>query len=406
MLIEAIQAEIPMISVRSDDSLYQKDILKHLLKDYTVMFGMTIPAFIKEDHIKVLVVENLKSQASSINMKQAYDICVSKAKIIIFVNPSVKSNLFFDGGLLPVPKELIFDTLIEAGFESLKASKLINSLTGLTLKSITEICRFAMVRYGELTATGIQHVKQELAPDVSGLTAVQTDMDFYWPNPKIEEYLDLNSWFFTDNTNWRLVPRGILLEGQPGIGKSQAAKYIAGRWKVPLFMLNMATVMNKYLGASENNMMYALQHIDREAPMVLLIDEVEKLFKSEGSNDPSERLLSQLLWWLQEHKTKVFTVMTTNNIKKLPKELYRSGRIDEVFTLKGLSKVEALKFANNYLKSFNGQGQYKQLDMVKCVKILFSSNDEKIPHANIVGAVTKELKRFILSEQFLKGGEE
>lgn len=401
MLKEALKAKLPMIVIKSEDLLYQQEILEYLLKDLSSVFGITIPAFLKDSSKKVLVVEDMKTQAVSVNLKKAYDLCVWQSKIIIFINPTVASTLFFDGGYLPVPKNFICNILIEAGFEERVAKRLIPSFRGLTLKQITEICRFAMVRYGELTIEGLRQVKQEVAPDVSGLSLVPTHTDFYWPNQKITEYLSLNNWFFLENTDNRLTPRGILLDGDPGIGKTQAAKYIAKQWKVPLLMLNMATVMDKYLGVSESNLQFALQHIDTEAPVVLLIDEVEKLFKGSSNNDPSAKLLSQLLWWLQEHTSKVFTVMTTNDLKSLPPELYRPGRIDEVFTLYGLSFSESLIFAEGYLKLFYKGKHPVTLDDLELTGVLTTlyHPTKIVAHAKIVGVIKKALKQYILSQQ-------
>jgi SpoVK/Ycf46/Vps4 family AAA+-type ATPase len=90
-----------------------------------------------------------------------------------------------------------------------------------------------------------------------------------------------------------------------------------------------------------------------EEPCILLLDEMEKLFTQGDDSGVTGRLLEQLLWWLQEHKSRVLTVMTTNAIDAIPKEVYRPGRINEIFTMKGLDEQGAFKLTNALLATFD-----------------------------------------------------
>jgi SpoVK/Ycf46/Vps4 family AAA+-type ATPase len=129
-------------------------------------------------------------------------------------------------------------------------------------------------------------------------------------------------------------PRGILLLGVPGCGKSLSAKAVAREWQLPLMKLDAGRLYNKYVGETERNLYRAMRAAERVAPAVLWIDEIEKAFAVEGGGDDgglSLRLLGSFLSWLQERQHPVFVVATANDIERLPPELIRKGRFDEVF---------------------------------------------------------------------------
>jgi AAA+ superfamily predicted ATPase len=127
-------------------------------------------------------------------------------------------------------------------------------------------------------------------------------------------------------------PKGVLLLGVQGGGKSLAAKAIAGAWELPLLRLDFATLYNKYYGETERNLRDALRTAAVVAPCVLWIDEIEKGLSSESDGGgPGKRILGTLLTWMAEHKDKTFLVATANDIEALPPELLRKGRFDEIF---------------------------------------------------------------------------
>jgi len=127
-------------------------------------------------------------------------------------------------------------------------------------------------------------------------------------------------------------PKGMLLLGIQGGGKSLAAKSVAGAWGVPLLRLDFATLYNKYYGETERNLRDALRTAGVMAPCVLWIDEIEKGLASEGDDGgPGKRILGTLLTWMAERKNRVFLVATANDIESLPPELLRKGRFDEIF---------------------------------------------------------------------------
>jgi SpoVK/Ycf46/Vps4 family AAA+-type ATPase len=130
------------------------------------------------------------------------------------------------------------------------------------------------------------------------------------------------------------VPKGIMLLGVQGCGKSLAAKAVAGAWGVPLMRLDFGALYNKFLGETERNLREALKAADAMAPCVLWMDEIEKgVATNDATADGGEsrRVLGELLTWMAERDSRVFIVATSNDIDALPPELVRKGRLDEIF---------------------------------------------------------------------------
>ncbi len=130
-------------------------------------------------------------------------------------------------------------------------------------------------------------------------------------------------------------PRGILLLGVQGCGKSLCAKVVAADWGLPLLRMDPGVLYQKYIGESENRLRESLAQAELMAPVVLWIDEIEKAFASASSDSAdgglSQRMFGTLLSWMQDHRSPIFMVATANNIAALPPELMRKGRFDEVF---------------------------------------------------------------------------
>nr|QVY58098.1 hypothetical protein [Eucheuma denticulatum] len=149
------------------------------------------------------------------------------------------------------------------------------------------------------------------------------------------------------------VPKGILLVGIQGTGKSLSAKVIAQQWQLPLFRLDVGKIFGGVVGESENNMRSMIKWAENLAPCVLWIDEIDKVFSRLNSNTDSgtsNRVLSTLLVWLSEKNKNVFVVATANDILCLPSELLRKGRFDEIFFLDLPNMKERYKIFQIHLK--------------------------------------------------------
>jgi SpoVK/Ycf46/Vps4 family AAA+-type ATPase len=130
------------------------------------------------------------------------------------------------------------------------------------------------------------------------------------------------------------VPKGVLLLGVQGAGKSLAARAVAGSWRVPLLRLDFGALYNKFHGETERNLRTALETAAQMSPCILWMDEVEKGVASgdaSGDGGVSRRVLGTLLTWMSERKERVFLIATANDIESLPAELLRKGRFDEIF---------------------------------------------------------------------------
>jgi SpoVK/Ycf46/Vps4 family AAA+-type ATPase len=131
-------------------------------------------------------------------------------------------------------------------------------------------------------------------------------------------------------------PKGILITGVQGCGKSLAARAVAGEWGFELARLDAGALYDKFVGESEKKLHKTLELAQKLAPVVLWIDEIEKAFASAGTSGDadaglSQRLLATLLTWMQSRESGVFLAATSNNITLLPPEMMRKGRFDEIF---------------------------------------------------------------------------
>lgn len=151
-------------------------------------------------------------------------------------------------------------------------------------------------------------------------------------------------------------PRGVLLVGVPGCGKSLSAKAIAGMWQMPLYRLDLASIFGQYVGQSESRLKEALASADHVAPCVLWIDEIEKGLAgaSMDSTGITNRLVGQFLFWLQESTARVFVVATANDVSRLPPELLRRGRFNEIFFVDLPTPDERKEIMRIYLDRYLG----------------------------------------------------
>ncbi len=265
-----------------------------------------------------------------------------------------QSVVHFD---LPLPGKEEIDGVFTAALESLRRdhrfsievnderkAPLLDALSGLTLNQARQRIVSAILEDGRLDASDITRIHEEKARLIrdSGLLEYFPAADNHH---ELGGFDNLKAWLeraaigFSEEAKAVNLspPKGILLVGVQGCGKSLAAKAIARQWSLPLLKLDAGSLYNKFIGESENNFRKALKLAESLAPTVLWIDELEKAFAtgsaqgSEADGGTSMRIFGSFLTWLQEKKDGVFVVGTANNLQALPPELLRKGRFDEVF---------------------------------------------------------------------------
>lgn len=217
--------------------------------------------------------------------------------------------------------------------------RLVESLTGLTPFEAERAVASVALDDGRLGSDDLGKLqtlrKQRLAAD--GLLELHPPGD----EPRLCGLDNLRSWLAKRAPAWRPgarefglePPRGLLLLGVPGCGKSLAARTVARDWSLPLLQLHFGRIFDKFIGESEARLERALADAERLAPCVLMIDEVEKALGTDSAADGgvSRRLTGRLLGWLQDRRAEVFVVATCNRVEDLPPELTRKGRFDETF---------------------------------------------------------------------------
>lgn len=201
-------------------------------------------------------------------------------------------------------------------------------------------------------------------------------------------------------------PKGVLITGVQGCGKSLAARAIAGEWGYELARLDAGALYDKFIGESERRLRKALELAQKLSPLVLWIDEIEKAFAAAGAGADadaglSQRLVATLLTWMQDRESGVFLAATSNNITALPPEMMRKGRFDEIFfvDLPGETAREAL-FALHLKKRGRDAGQF---DLAKLGAASEGFSGAEIEQAIVAGLYTAFEKKAQLSTEILLG---
>ena len=238
-------------------------------------------------------------------------------------------------------RDLAKRTPLELHLTGEELTRLVRNLQGLTLLEAEKVLTKAMIEDNRLGPDDLQRVldsKREIV-EREGL------LEYY---PLEESLIDvaglagLKRWLGKRRALMLeperaaafglSFPKGILLLGIQGCGKSLCAKAVASDWGLPLLRMDPATLYNKYIGETEKNFRRATKAAERMSPVVLWLDEIEKAFASNDTDGGvSQRVLGTFLSWLQERSGDVFVVATANDVSALPPELIRKGRFDEIF---------------------------------------------------------------------------
>lgn len=230
---------------------------------------------------------------------------------------------------------------IQVELQEQEMQTLVQALTGMTLRQARQIITYVTLDDGKLGPHDIPKVVERKARVIRESGVLE-----YLPiddrSLNLGGFAGLKQWLAHARIGFSAQaqalnlkpPKGILIVGIQGCGKSLAAKVIARAWKLPLLKLDTGRLYDKYVGESEKNFRQAIALAESMAPAVLWIDEIEKSIgtsQGEGDGGLSQRLFGSFLTWMQEKSQDVFVVATANDISQLPPELLRKGRFDEIF---------------------------------------------------------------------------
>lgn len=286
------------------------------------------------------------------NLKQARNF-----RNVIFVSPTftlpddLKKDITVLDFDLPTSDEIasVLDGIIrdnsggnlKVNLNPKEKEELVKAAVGLTLQEAENAFARAMVNDGCLNSGDVDIVLKEKSQVIK-----KSDiLEYIDSKVKIEDVgglENLKKWLSKRDKSWLdsakkyglPSPKGVLLTGVPGCGKSLIAKSISSMWHLPLLRFDVSKVFNMYVGNSESNMREAIKMAEAISPCVLWIDEIEKGFSGLGGSGDSgttSRIFGTFLSWMQEKTKPVFVVATANNIDSLPSEMMRKGRFDEIF---------------------------------------------------------------------------
>jgi SpoVK/Ycf46/Vps4 family AAA+-type ATPase len=246
-------------------------------------------------------------------------------------------------GVKQVLVELNREQRIPIAMDVAAMTQLAKNLVGLPEEEAVRVLRKVVMARGKADAgllDAVMDAKREVLKTEGLIETVRRDASFadVAGLRRLREWIGKRKSALTaEGQRFGLVPpKGVLITGVQGCGKSLAARAVAGEWGYELARLDAGALYDKYVGESERRLHKALELAQKLAPMVLWIDEIEKAFASAGSSGDadaglSQRLLATLLTWMQDRESGVFLAATSNNITILPPEMLRKGRFDEIF---------------------------------------------------------------------------
>jgi SpoVK/Ycf46/Vps4 family AAA+-type ATPase len=315
-----------------------------VFKDFHVFFGMDKR---EQDHT---VIRKLRDLAPL--LKQS-----PRPKNIIFLAPVVKLPLELEKEItvleFDLPEVNEIRELLRGMIESNRKSGRIaielsdtdvehfaHAALGLTLHEAENAFARAMVADSKLSPEDIEMIyeeKRQIVKKTGILEFIKSEISI----EHVGGLENLKRWLKKRDKSWLAgaqrygvpAPKGVLVTGVPGCGKSLLAKAIGSAWQLPLLRLDVGRVFGMYIGMSEENLRGALRTAEAVAPSILWLDEIEKGFAQSGEGDggTSSRIFATFLTWMQEKVKPVFVIATANNIDRLPPEMLRKGRFDEIF---------------------------------------------------------------------------
>jgi ATP-dependent 26S proteasome regulatory subunit len=326
--------------------------------------------FTADERCNLAVIRRLRDAAY--HLRDTYKSLVIVAPSLRVAPELIKDVTVVDFGL---PKVEDFDRLLDRIVEDVKDNpqlrinlnaeareRLLHAAAGLTLKEAENVFAKTLVLNGKLDASDVGIILSEKEQIIrkSGLLEYYEASETFHQVGGLEhlkEWLAKRRIAFSDRAaRFGLsAPRGVMLLGVQGCGKSLCAKAVASLWNLPLLRFDMGQMFSSLVGSSEENIRRAIQTAESVAPAILWVDEIDKAIAgSSGSGNTdggtSARVLGTLLTWLSEKTSPVFVICTANQISCLPPELLRKGRLDEIFFVDLPTEAERAEIFKIHLK--------------------------------------------------------
>jgi AAA+ superfamily predicted ATPase len=347
------EAALDFIEKSSDNAVF-------ILKDFH--------PFLKEE--MTVVIRRLRDL--SVRLKRSYKTIIIVSPILI-IPPELEKEISVLDFPLPTLQEVadLFKTMIRSVEATRKVAinatpdlleRAVKAALGLTENEAENVFAKALVSSASFDERDIPLIISEKKQIIRKTGLLEYfDLSETIKNvgglENLKKWLDERSYAFTERAREYGLPqpKGLLLLGVQGCGKSLVSKAVASLWQLPLLRLDVGQMFNSYIGASEANMRKAIKIAESIAPVVLWLDEVEKGFggvTGSGNSDAgtTARVFATFLTWLQEKTSPVFVVATANNIDNLPPELVRKGRFDDIFFVDLPSAVERKEIFHIHLR--------------------------------------------------------
>lgn len=314
-----------------------------LMCDFHVFFG------VKGRQVDYNVVRRLRDNLSDLKTSKFRKNVIFLASELLIPETMQKEITILD---MPLPTlseiKAKFDKMITqntqidtSGLDEEGKEKLCKAAMGLTLQEAENAFALAMVNDGKVDVSDLDIIlseKMQVIKKTGILEFINTDIKI----SDVGGLENLKSWLNKRNNSWSEsakkyclpAPKGVLITGVPGCGKSLTAKAMSAAWQLPLLKLDFGKIFSGIVGSSEENMRKAIKTAEAVAPSILWVDEIEKSLSglnSNGDSGTSSRIFGTFLTWMQEKTAPVFVIATANNINSLPAELLRKGRFDEIF---------------------------------------------------------------------------
>jgi SpoVK/Ycf46/Vps4 family AAA+-type ATPase len=362
---------------------YNVRMLKEIALDYHTL-----------QHTLVLVSHDLEMPPELENFTARFDLSLpDQAGLEAIIREEADHWSRSHGGGKVRTDRKTLDTILRqlGGLTEVDARRIIRSVVhGDGAIDSDDLARVTRSRYQLLESNGALSVEFDT-----------TDFDAVGGLQQLKRWIALRRTAFLQPDEQLDPPRGVLLTGVQGSGKSLAAKAIAGMWQLPLLRLDFGTLYNKFFGQTERNLREALQAAEAMAPCVLWIDEIEKAIAGgDYDSGTSRRILGNLLTWMAERSAPVFIVATANAIEQLPPELIRKGRLDEIFFVDlpdaaTRGEILVIHLRNRGLKP----GEF---DLVELAKLTEGFSGAEIEQAIVAGLYLAREQQTALTDSHLR----